>query len=148
MIVWPRGRRGSTYSHWSRVVSRRSTHGGGPGCTCSGCSRGAERKNSWTIAEQGGDQTPDGIQRLLNFYRWDAEAVRDDLRTYVLEHLSDPSGAVRRGRMHSARTYVASFCVAALTTSLTPSWSAGRCCTSSLVRELPLDPPTSCRSGT
>jgi hypothetical protein len=24
------------------------------------------------------------MQRLLNFYRWDAEAVRDDLRCYVL----------------------------------------------------------------
>lgn len=53
---------------------------------------GAERKNSWTLAEQAGDLTPDGMQRLLNFYRWDAEAVRDDLRSYVLDHLADPSG--------------------------------------------------------
>ena len=53
---------------------------------------GAERKNSWTLAEQAGDLTPDGMQRLLNFYRWDAGAVRDDLRAYVLEHLADPSG--------------------------------------------------------
>ena len=29
---------------------------------------GAERKNSWTIAEQAGDLSPDGMQRLLNFY--------------------------------------------------------------------------------
>lgn len=28
---------------------------------------GAERKNSWTIAEQAGELTPDGMQRLLNF---------------------------------------------------------------------------------
>ena len=53
---------------------------------------GAERKNSWTLAEQAGDLTPDGMQRLLNFYRWDAEAMRDDLRAYVLEHLADSSG--------------------------------------------------------
>jgi SRSO17 transposase len=53
---------------------------------------GAERKNSWTLAEQAGDLTPDGMQRLLNFYRWDADAVRDDLRAYVLEYLGDPSG--------------------------------------------------------
>ncbi|MGH3863093.1 IS701 family transposase [Actinokineospora sp.] len=53
---------------------------------------GAERKNSWTLAEQAGDLTPDGMQRLLNFYRWDAEKVRDDLRSYVLEHLADSSG--------------------------------------------------------
>jgi SRSO17 transposase len=55
---------------------------------------GAERKNSWTLAEQAGDLTPDGMQRLLNFYRWDADAVRDDLRGYVLKHLGDPSGVV------------------------------------------------------
>lgn len=53
---------------------------------------GAERKNSWTLAEQAGDLTPDGMQRLLNFYRWDADVVRDDLRAYVLTHLADPSG--------------------------------------------------------
>ncbi|MGH3628532.1 MAG: hypothetical protein ACRDRL_13990 [Sciscionella sp.] len=54
---------------------------------------GTERKNSWTIAEQAGDLTPDGMQRLLNFYRWDAHAVRDDLRSYVLDHLGDPAGS-------------------------------------------------------
>jgi SRSO17 transposase len=55
---------------------------------------GAERKNSWTIAEQAGELTPDGMQRLLNFYRWDAGAVRDDLRSYVLDQLGDPAGVV------------------------------------------------------
>jgi SRSO17 transposase len=53
---------------------------------------GAERKNSWTIAEQAGDLSPDGMQRLLNFYSWDADAVRDDLRGYVLDNLTDPGG--------------------------------------------------------
>ncbi|GAA3430881.1 SRSO17 transposase [Kutzneria kofuensis] len=55
---------------------------------------GAERKNSWTIAEQAGDLAPDGMQRLLNFYRWDADAVRDDLRDYVLDQITDPTGVV------------------------------------------------------
>lgn len=55
---------------------------------------GAERKNSWTIAEQAGDLSPDGMQRLLNHYRWDAEAVRDALRGYVVEHLGDPVAGV------------------------------------------------------
>lgn len=55
---------------------------------------GAERKNSWTLAEQAGDSSPDGMQRLLNFYRWDADAVRDDLRDYVLDELGDPAGVV------------------------------------------------------
>jgi SRSO17 transposase len=55
---------------------------------------GAERKNAWTIAEQAGDLSPDGMQRLLNFYRWDADTVRDDLRGYVLNQLGDPAGVV------------------------------------------------------
>ena len=39
-----------------------------------------ERKNGWTIAELAGDWSPDGMQRLLNFYSWDADAVRMRLR--------------------------------------------------------------------
>ena len=54
---------------------------------------GLRRKNCWTIAEQAGDATPDGMQHLLAAARWDADAVRDDLRGYVIEHLGSP-GAV------------------------------------------------------
>jgi SRSO17 transposase len=49
----------------------------------------ARRKNGWQIAEHLGEATPDGVQRLLNTARWDADAVRDDLRAYVVEHLGD-----------------------------------------------------------
>lgn len=48
-----------------------------------------ERKNAWQLAEYVGDATPDGIQRLLNTYEWDADLVRDDLRNYVSENLAD-----------------------------------------------------------
>jgi SRSO17 transposase len=58
---------------------------------------GAERKNSWTLAEQAGDLTPDGMQRLLGYYRWDVDLMRDDLRAYVLDNLGDPSGVVAGG---------------------------------------------------
>lgn len=51
------------------------------------------RKNCWTIAEHAGDATPDGMQHLLAAARWDAGAVRDDLREFVVERLGDP-GAV------------------------------------------------------
>jgi SRSO17 transposase len=51
------------------------------------------RRNGWQLAEQIGERAPDGVQRLLRTARWDAEAVRDDLRAYVVEHLGDP-GAV------------------------------------------------------
>jgi SRSO17 transposase len=49
----------------------------------------SERKNGWTIAEFAGDVTPDGMQRLLNFYSWSADDVRDDLRGYVVAGLGD-----------------------------------------------------------
>src|SRR5438105_889355 len=51
------------------------------------------RKNCWTIAEHAGDRTPDGMQHLLSRARWDADGVRDDVRSYVVEQLGDP-GAV------------------------------------------------------
>lgn len=54
---------------------------------------GLPRTNCWTIAEHGHAAGPQGVQRLLSSAVWDADAVRDDLRTYVLEHLADP-GAV------------------------------------------------------
>ena len=53
-----------------------------------------ERKNSWQMAEQMGETGPQGAQRLLNAARWDADAVRDDLREYVVEHLGDEDSGV------------------------------------------------------
>src|SRR3712207_471445 len=54
----------------------------------------AERKNGRTLAEQAGDRTPDAMQRLFNHADWDADAVRDDLRGYVVEHLGDDAAVV------------------------------------------------------
>jgi SRSO17 transposase len=51
-----------------------------------------ERKNSWQLAEAVGDTTPYGMQHLLGRADWDADAVRDELRRYVTEHLGDPNG--------------------------------------------------------
>ena len=53
-----------------------------------------ERKNEWTIAELAGDVTPDGMQRLLNFYSWSAGDVRDDLRAYVAAQIGDAAGVL------------------------------------------------------
>ena len=47
------------------------------------------RKNCWTIAEHAGEASPDGMQHLLARAVWDADAVRDDVRGYVVEHLAD-----------------------------------------------------------
>jgi SRSO17 transposase len=53
-----------------------------------------ERKNGWQLAEQAGETTPDGMQRLLTTARWDADGVRDDLRAYVVEQLGEPGGVL------------------------------------------------------
>jgi len=53
-----------------------------------------EKKNSWTLAERAGEAIPDGMQRLLMSADWDADAVRDDVRDYVVEHLGDPAGVL------------------------------------------------------
>jgi hypothetical protein len=39
-----------------------------------------ERKNGWQLAERAGEARPYGMQRLLAGAKWDADAVRDDLR--------------------------------------------------------------------
>ncbi len=39
-----------------------------------------ERKNGWQLAEYAGNATPDGVQRLLATYHWDADQVGIDPR--------------------------------------------------------------------
>ena len=38
------------------------------------------RKDCWTITEWAGEPTPDAMQHVLNRAKWDADAVRDDVR--------------------------------------------------------------------
>jgi SRSO17 transposase len=52
------------------------------------------RKNCWTIAEHAGDATPDGMQHLLARAVWDADAVRDDVRALLVEHLGDQAAVL------------------------------------------------------
>jgi SRSO17 transposase len=54
----------------------------------------AERKNSWQLAEISGEATPYAFQHLLRRALWDADAVRDALRRYILEHLRDPEAVL------------------------------------------------------
>ncbi len=63
-----------------------------------------ERKNGWTLAEAAGEVSPDGMQRLLRTADWDADAVRDELRSYVVERLGpggvlivDETGFIKKG---------------------------------------------------
>src|SRR6266511_357596 len=52
------------------------------------------RKNCWTIAEHAGKATPDGLQHLLAGAVWDHDAVRDDVRDYLVDHLGDPAAVL------------------------------------------------------
>ncbi|MGW1339393.1 IS701 family transposase [Streptomyces rubiginosohelvolus] len=62
---------------------------------------GVERQNCWQLAERAGHK-----RRLLRYARWDADAVRDDLRSYAAEHLGtddavlvvDETGFLKKGR--------------------------------------------------
>src|SRR5262249_53446209 len=47
------------------------------------------RKNSWQLAEITGAPNPYGFQHLLGRADWDADALRDELRTYVIDYLED-----------------------------------------------------------
>ena len=68
-----------------------------------------ERKNGWQLAEVNGDATPYGVQHLVGRAQWDADALRDDLHPYVVEHLGAPqavlvvdeTGFLKKGQ-HSA----------------------------------------------
>lgn len=53
-----------------------------------------ERKNGWQLAEELSERNPHGPQRLLAEADWDEEAVRDELRRYVVEHLGDGDGVL------------------------------------------------------
>ena len=55
---------------------------------------GLPRVNCWTIAEHAGEASPDGMQHLLARASWDADSVRDDLRTYVVDHFGDPDAVL------------------------------------------------------
>jgi SRSO17 transposase len=47
------------------------------------------RKNGWQVAEEAGEATPYGMQHLLDRAKWDADGVRDELRSYVSETLGE-----------------------------------------------------------
>ena len=53
-----------------------------------------DTRSCWQLAEQAGDATPHRMQNLLGRAHWDADAVRDELRGFVVEHLGDRDGVL------------------------------------------------------
>jgi SRSO17 transposase len=52
------------------------------------------RKNGWQVAEEAGEATPYGMQHLLDRAKWDADGVRDELRSYVSETLGEEAAVL------------------------------------------------------
>src|SRR5213083_2097636 len=53
-----------------------------------------QRKTGWMRAEAAGDPGPWRQQAILGRRDWDADALRDIVRDYVIEHLADDDDAV------------------------------------------------------
>ena len=53
-----------------------------------------DTRSCWQLAEQAGHTSPHRMQRLLAEAVWDADAVRDDLRAFVVDELGDPEGVL------------------------------------------------------
>jgi SRSO17 transposase len=53
-----------------------------------------ERKNGWQLAEVNRETTPYGVQHVLGRAMWDADALRDDVRPSVVEHLGAPEAVL------------------------------------------------------
>jgi SRSO17 transposase len=66
----------------------------GPWPTFVGDFAAPSARTGGSSAEVAGEATPDGMQRLLNTAKWDADRVRDDLQAYVLTHLADPQAVL------------------------------------------------------
>lgn len=54
----------------------------------------AERKTGWLLAEQAGFDHPWRMQALLGRSKWDADALRNEVRDYALETLGDADGVL------------------------------------------------------
>lgn len=55
---------------------------------------GTERKTGWLLAEQAGLDRPYRMQSLLGRSQWEADALRDAVRSYVIEALGDGDGVL------------------------------------------------------
>jgi SRSO17 transposase len=57
------------------------------GAFLDGLLSGVERKTGWLMAEQAGLERPWRMQGLLGRSRWDADALKNEVRRYALEAL-------------------------------------------------------------
>ena len=107
---------GRTWTLWQTEVERRMSAQFArrevrwrAGASIRGLLSPVERKNGWQLAEVHGETTPDGVQHVLGRAMWEAEALRDAVRPYVVEPLGalaavlgvDETGCLTQGQ-HAA----------------------------------------------
>jgi hypothetical protein len=61
-----------------------------------------ERKNGWQLSEYIGEKSPEKLQQFIYRGSYSADALRDELRVYVAEHIGGGRGGVssRRHGIH------------------------------------------------
>jgi SRSO17 transposase len=74
---------------FSRAESRQTA-----GAFLDGLLSGVARKTGWLLAEQAGLERPYRMQSLLGRSLWDADALRDRIRAYVIEALGEADGVL------------------------------------------------------
>ena len=81
-----------------------------------------ERKTRWQLAEHAGHPAPERMQRLLREAAWDAQAVADDVRDLVAEHLGHQDGVLIADRPSRPGTGVTSITLSAPALSMPESF--------------------------
>ena len=92
LLEWER-ELGSWKCRLGRLFGRREVRETG-GAFLDGLLSGVERKTGWMMAEQAGLSRPWRMQALLGRSRWDADALRDEVRSYAVEALGCPDGVL------------------------------------------------------
>ncbi|MGC1953232.1 MAG: transposase, partial [Gammaproteobacteria bacterium] len=64
------------------------------GAFLDGLLSGVVRKTGWLLAEQAGVARPYRMQSLLGRSRWQADGLRNSVRTYAVEALGDADGVL------------------------------------------------------
>jgi SRSO17 transposase len=77
----------------ARVLGRRESRESS-GAFLDGLLSGIERKTGWLMAERAGAERPYRMQSPVGRGRWDAEALRDEVRAYAMEALADADGVL------------------------------------------------------
>src|SRR5246127_1701955 len=75
------------------VLRRRELRETG-GAFLDGVLSGIERKTGWLMAGQANAERPYRMQSLLGRSHWSADALRDQVRSYVIETLGDRDGVL------------------------------------------------------